>query len=251
MQSQTESMHRRRLVLASASPRRRHLMGAFDVPFVVDAADLDETPLLGEAADALARRLARAKALAVAGRHPGAAVLAADSVVALGERLLGKPADADEAREMVRALRAGQHRVITGLALAMAPPGPDTSATDSPADRNPSVPDSGGQLHLHRAVETRVEMRPYSDDEIERYVATGRPLDKAGAYAIQDPDFRPVARIVGCYPNVVGLPLCETRIALTAAGLLPEPSPEEVSTIGPDRPECRLCVVARHLESPA
>src|SRR3712207_843446 len=89
MQSQTESMHRHRLVLASASPRRRHLMGAFDVPFVVDAADLDETPLPGEAPDALARRLARAKALALPRPHPGAAALAAASLLALGERLPG------------------------------------------------------------------------------------------------------------------------------------------------------------------
>jgi hypothetical protein len=94
-------------------------------------------------------------------------------------------------------------------------------------------------------------MRSYSDDEIERYVATGRPLDKAGAYAIQDPDFRPVARIVGCYPNVVGLPLCETRRALTVAGLLPELSPDEAATIGAHRPKCRLCAVARELEPPA
>jgi predicted house-cleaning NTP pyrophosphatase (Maf/HAM1 superfamily) len=107
------------------------------------------------------------------------------------------------------------------------------------------------ELVWHGAVETSVEMRPYSDDEIERYVGTGRPLDKAGAYAIQDPEFGPVARVIGCYPNVVGLPLCETRRALVSVGLLPEPPPDETDAIGSDRPECRLCVVARELEPPA
>ena len=246
MRSQAGSTPARSLVLASASPRRRHLIGAFGVPFRVDAADLDETPLAGEAADALAGRLARAKALAVAERHPDAAVLAADSVVALGDRLLGKPDDADAARVMLRDLRAGRHRVITGLALAIGkrPTADGGRLTDE-------APGARVALVWHTAVETEVEMRAYSDDEIERYVATGRPLDKAGAYAIQDPDFRPVARIVGCYPNVVGLPLCETRAALAAAGLLPTPSPDEAADIGPDRPECRLCLIARELEPPA
>ena len=235
-------------MLASASPRRRHLLGAFGLPFAVAAADLDETPLPGEAAEALACRLARAKALAVAGRQPGASILAADSVVVDGERLLGKPADADEAREMLRALRAGEHRVITGLALAVARADADTDDRDR---HDAGTADGEAELVWHGAVETRVRMRGYSDDELERYVASGRPLDKAGAYAIQDPEFRPVARIVGCYPNVVGLPLCATRAALAAAGLLLEPSPEEAAAIGPDRPDCRLCVVARELEPPA
>jgi predicted house-cleaning NTP pyrophosphatase (Maf/HAM1 superfamily) len=92
-----------------------------------------------------------------------------------------------------------------------------------------------------------VWMRAYSDDEIARYVATGRPLDKAGAYAIQDPEFRPVARIDGCYPNVVGLPLCDLRPALVLAGLLP---PGEVARCGPAGP-CDLCARARDAEPPA
>ena len=266
MQSQTGSRRPRSLVLASASPRRRHLIGAFGLPFEVDAADLDETPLPNEAADALALRLARAKALAVARRAPGRAVLAADSVVALGDRLLGKPVDADEAREMLRALRGGQHRVVTGLALATGPGGigegvggegligEGLSGQRLRPDNAPGaadVPDGGIRLAWHGAVETRVEMRAYSDPEIERYVATGRPLDKAGAYAIQDPEFAPVARIVGCYPNVVGLPLCDARRALAAGGLLAELTPEEVSGLGPECPACRLCTVARELEPPA
>ena len=245
MRSQTEPVRSRRLVLASASPRRRHLVGAFGLPFDVAAADLDETPRPGETAEPLACRLARAKALAVAERHPGAAVLAADSVVTLDGRLLGKPADADEARGMLRALRGRAHQVITGLALAIRDAAPDDMARQATR-----APEDGG-LAWHASVETHVEMRAYSDEEIERYVATGRPLDKAGAYAIQDPGFAPVARIVGCYPNVVGLPLCETRRALAAAGLLPNPSSPELKEMEPDHPACRLCVVARELEPPA
>ncbi|MDP8922637.1 MAG: Maf family protein, partial [Chloroflexota bacterium] len=116
MRSRITSAQFRYLVLASGSPRRRHLLGAFGLPFVVAAADVDETPRPGEPADALARRLARDKALAVADCHPGTIVLAADTVVAVDDRLLGKPADADEARAMLRDLRARPHRVVTGLA---------------------------------------------------------------------------------------------------------------------------------------
>ena len=240
-------MRSRPLVLASASPRRRHLLGAFGIPFDVDAADLDETPLPDEPADVLALRLARAKALAVAERQPGATVLAADSVVALGERLLGKPADADEARTMLRALRARPHRVVTGLALAVR----GDTVPDADARRPDAAPGTCSALTWHAATETLVEMRDYSDEEIERYVATGRPLDKAGAYAIQDPEFAPVARIVGCYPNVVGLPLCETRRALAAAGLVTAVTLEESAALGPSGPDCRDCTIARDLEPPA
>ena len=223
-------MQSQSFVLASASPRRRHLLAGLGVRFEVVVADVDEAPEPSEPAEALARRLARDKALTGAERRPRAAVLAADTVVALGDRLLGKPADAEEARAMLRTLRDRSHLVVTGLALATG---------------------SGAELVWHAAVETRVDMRAYTDDEIERYVATGRPLDKAGGYAIQDPEFAPVARIVGCYPNVVGLPLCETRQALAAAGLLSKLPPNSDAAIGPERPDCRLCVTARAIEPPA
>lgn len=185
------------LVLASASPRRRQLLGLLGVPFAVSAVDLDETPRPGEAPDALAARLARAKAHQAARAHPDRAVLAADTVVALGTELLGKPADAAEARAMLRLLRGRPHRVLTGLAVVR--------------DR---------RLVWEGLTETAVWMRAYADEEVERYIASGRPFDKAGGYGIQDVDFRPVARITGCYPNVVGLPLCETARALEAAQVL-------------------------------
>lgn len=247
MQSQTQSRRCQALVLASASPRRRHLIGVFGIPCEATVADVDETPRPDEAAEELAMRLARDKALAVAERYPKAAVLTADTVVALDGRLLGKPADADEARAMLRALRGHSHQVVTGLALATG-----GAATDGTDDGQAGAGGGrGDDLVWHAAVTTLVEMRAYTDDEIERYVRTGRPLDKAGGYAIQDRDFAPVTRIVGCYPNVVGLPLCETRRALAAAGLLVELDPNEARDLGPESPECSLCIVAREIEPPA
>jgi MAF protein len=118
-------------------------------------------------------------------------VLAADTEVELDGAVLGKPADDAAARAMLLALRARPHRVLTGLALA-----------------------DGDRIAWSSVVETTVWMRPYTDDEIAAYVASGRPRDKAGAYGIQDAAFQPVARIEGCYSNVVGLPLCEVRRAL-------------------------------------
>ena len=255
MQSRTVSTRPGSLVLASASPRRRHLIGIFGLPFDVAVADVDETPRSGEAADALAMRLARDKALAVADRRPTRTVLAADTVVALDGRLLGKPVDADEARSMLRALRDRPHQVVTGLALAIGrgEGGADTGeeAGGGGADSVGGQGDRGAGLIWHAAVETLVEMRAYTDEDIERYVLTGRPLDKAGGYAIQDNEIAPVARITGCYPNVVGLPLCETRRALAAAGLLGEVGPDAVGIIGSATPACRLCGVAREMEPPA
>jgi MAF protein len=142
-------------------------------------------------------------------------VVAADTIVALDGRQLGKPADAEEAREMLAALRARTHEVITGVALLRA---------------------STGTRPYVGSVRTLVEMRDYRDDEIEAYVATGRPLDKAGAYAIQDQDFDPVARIDGCYLNVVGLPLCEVQRGLRALGLPTTEDPDEEY-----RPPCKRC----------
>jgi MAF protein len=194
----------------------------------VQAADVDESPLPRESPETLTRRLARSKALAVAadvataqsadvgsdisrlsdqeGRDdpakssvvspPGASgpvVLGADTVVVLDGEILGKPADDAEARAMLAALRGRPHRVLTGVALAVA-----------------------GEVAWCGVVETTVWMRAYGADEVGRYVRSGRPLDKAGAYGIQDADFRPVDRVEGCFANVVGLPLCEVRRALLA-----------------------------------
>lgn len=171
------------LVLASQSPRRRQLLAGLGFTFTVDAADVDETPLPEEQPDALVCRLCRAKADAVAARHPCAIVLAADTVVALDGVLLGKPADPAEATAMLRALRGRTHEVYTAVCAA-----------------------SNGVL-TSRLSTSHVTMRPYSDAEIAAYVASGDPLDKAGAYAIQHPAFSPVAAWAGCYAGVMGLPL--------------------------------------------
>jgi septum formation protein len=183
------------LVLASQSPRRRALLAALGLAFTVDAADVDETPLPGEAPADMVCRLGRAKALAVAARHAGAAVLAADTVVALDGLLLGKPVDVAEACAMLRALRGRTHQVYTAICVAK----------DDYLDARLSISD--------------VTMRPFSDVEIAAYVATGDPLDKAGAYAIQHPLFSPVAAWAGCYAGIMGLPLRLARAALIAAGV--------------------------------
>jgi len=184
-----------RLVLASQSPRRRALLTALGVTFTVDAADVDETPLPGEPPDALACRLCRAKAAAVAARHPGATVLAADTMVATDGMLLGKPADAFEATAMLRMLRGRTHQVYTAVCVAHA-----------------------GALASQLSI-SDVTMRPYSDAEIAAYVATGDPLDKAGAYAIQHLLFAPVAGWGGCYASIMGLPLGVAAAMLADAGI--------------------------------
>ncbi|MBI3978381.1 MAG: septum formation protein Maf [Chloroflexi bacterium] len=177
-----------RLVLASASARRRELLSRLGIPFVVCPVAVDETVQPEEAPDWAARRLALAKALAASPGGPGL-YLGADTVVVLDGRALGKPRTAAEAVEMLKALRGRCHAVITGLALI-----------ERPANR--------GQL---TSVRTTVTMREYGDADIAAYVATGLPLDRAGAYGIQDLPFAPVAGVEGCRLNVVGLPLGAVR----------------------------------------
>ena len=188
----------RALVLASASPRRRELLAALGVAFKVQPADIDETPPPSLDATALARRLAVEKAAAVSVGDP-AVVLAADTVVALGETLLAKPRDAIEARAMLTALRGRTHRVVTGIAVRR-------SGADEPDSRS-------------AVSEVSVTMRAYSDEEINSYVASGEPFDKAGGYAIQDAHFAPGARVEGCYCAVMGLGLWATRRLLRAMGI--------------------------------
>jgi MAF protein len=191
------------LVLASASPRRRELLARLGVPFLVRPPALDEETAFasflrsGQQPDQVAKGLAHAKARDVAATLSGALVLGADTLVVLDDRVLGKPRTAEEAREMLRALRDRQHTVITGVAVV----------------------EAGTERGLARTVRTRVWMRPYSDEEIDAYIARGEPFDKAGGYAIQDPLFAPVARWQGCYSNVVGLPLRTTAELLAHFGL--------------------------------
>jgi septum formation protein len=184
-----------RLVLASASPRRRELLGQLGLAFEVSAADIDETPHPGEAAPAYVLRLAREKARTVANRNPGAWVLAADTTVVLGEELLGKPHDTSEVREMMTRLSGRIHEVQTGVALA----GP-----------------SGEEALV---VRTRVTFRSLSPEEIAWYASTGESLDKAGGYAIQGKGGFLVERIEGSPTNVIGLPLGETLGLLARAGV--------------------------------
>jgi septum formation protein len=188
------------LILASRSPRRHALLSLLGVPFTVAAADVDEDPLPGERPSDMVIRLSRAKAQAVAGSSEapdGAAVLACDTMVALGDWLLGKPADAAGAAQMLAALRGRTHQVYTAVCLAW-----------------------GGELEARLSV-SAVTFRDYGDDEMAAYIATGDPLDKAGAYAIQHPEFAPVARWEGCYTGIMGLPLKEVAALLRQAGFAP------------------------------
>lgn len=187
-----------RLVLASSSPRRRELLARLGFEFEVIPPKVDEDGAVAVSAGALARRLAREKALDVAARRPHEAVLAADTVVVLRGEVLGKPRDAAEARETLARLRGRTHRVITAVALC--------------------VP---GRRVLSAHVVTRVRMRTYGAEEVEVYVVGGDAFDKAGAYAIQDERFHPVEAYAGCYCNVVGLPLWTALRLLSAAGLQP------------------------------
>jgi septum formation protein len=187
------------LVLGSASPRRAALLRQVGLDFSVCPSDVPEVAAAGETATDLARRLAREKGAAVACSRTDAWVLSADTIVVVDGAVLGKPADAAEASQMLRRLSDRTHEVFTAVALT-AP---------------------GGEPAGEVLVRSRVEFRPLSAAEIDAYVATGEPFDKAGAYAIQGGAEHFVRRVDGSYTNVVGLPIDETRDLLARAGLLP------------------------------
>ncbi len=199
------------LVLASGSPRRRDLLDALGVAFDVRPTDVDETPLPGETAEELVRRLAVAKAeagLAAAPERP-VVVLAADTLVSVDGEVLGKPIDEADAARMLRLLSGSRHQVLTGVSVAAAH---GTAAT------------------LSVEVETtHVHMAAWTEEQIAAYVASGEPMDKAGSYAIQEVGDRFVTRIEGNFDNVVGLPVDRTRRMLADAGVdLPGAQPPEV-----------------------
>jgi septum formation protein len=183
-------------ILASASPRRLELLGRVGLaPGKVDPADIDETPLAGETARRLALRLARAKAAVTAARHPDAFVLAADTVVALGRRLLGKPEDEADAARMLGLLSGRAHQVLTAVAV-IAP---------------------GGRAGA-RLSETRVHLKRLTAREIGAYVASREWVGKAGGYGVQGRAGAFVTALNGSYTGVVGLPLYETRALLVGLG---------------------------------
>jgi septum formation protein len=212
----------KRLLLASQSPRRRELLALLGLSFDATVAHVAEDPLADESPDAAAVRLSQAKARAARSRgersrgacpeqgrgacpeqgrgtRPDALIIACDTIVALDGELLGKPRDATEALSMLRRLRGRSHTVFSAITLL-----------EPVADRTSSD-----------VAETRLAMRTYTDAEMAAYVASGDPLDKAGAYAIQHPGFCPVAELQGCYANVMGLPLCHLTRALRAWNIEP------------------------------
>ncbi len=182
------------IVLASGSPRRTQLLTMLGIAHEVDPAHVDETALPGEAPVAMAARLARTKALEVATRHPGRDVLAADTVVVLDGRILGKPASPADAERMLGRLAGREHRVVTAVAVAR-----------------------DGRV-WERYDETSVWFRPLDDETIRTYVATGEPLDKAGAYGLQGLGAVLVERIAGDCFGVIGLPLRLVVDLLAEAG---------------------------------
>jgi len=206
------------LVLASASPRRQELLRNAGISFDVQPADLDETPLAGEPARKCAERLAQEKALAVWRTRPQDLVLGADTIVVVDQTILGKPANTADGVRMLRMLSGRVHKVITGVCLVGAVAGRQLSATDSAVPRSYEILRSEKRDLRTGSETTLVTMSTLSDDEIREYIATGEPVDKAGAYAIQGRASRWIPRIEGDYGNVVGLPialvyrmLCEQR----------------------------------------
>jgi len=196
-----------RLILASVSPRRRELLRQCGIDCEVRSADIGEDLREGEKPDATALRLSREKAREVSRTLKGSDVwiLAADTVVADGPAVLGKPRDAAQAREYLQRLCGREHRVITGVCLLPASAEKEFTALEI----------------------TTVRMRDYSPAEVEKYLASGDGMDKAGAYAIQHPVFHPVESLDGCYTNVVGFPMCRVYDLLEQAGSKPSrPLPE-------------------------
>jgi septum formation protein len=188
------------LVLASGSPRRRELLSRLKVPFATVPAEIEETARPGEPPRELAERLAREKAESVAaqlGRTPRRVVLGSDTIVVLGEEVLGKPRDPEHALALLRKLSSCTHLVLTGIAVVES----DTGRARS------------------RVVESRVTLRRADERELRDYVATGEPLDKAGAYALQGRGRRFVTDVEGSETNVIGLPLEETLAMLRDAGV--------------------------------
>jgi septum formation protein len=187
-------------ILASNSPRRKELLSLFKQPFIVSPADIDETELPSETPGDYVCRLAKTKAEVVANRFPMAdVIIAADTTVADGNEILGKPLDCEDGRRMLRQLRGREHQVYTAITISI------------PAE---------GVLQQELCL-TQVPMRAYSDDEIEEYLQSGDPMDKAGAYGIQHRGFHPVESFQGCFASVMGFPACHLARSLKKLGKMP------------------------------
>jgi nucleoside triphosphate pyrophosphatase len=197
------------LVLASNSPRRKQLLALGGWDFTVSPVAIDETPFDAEAPEVYVGRLAEGKVHTAARQAPfDAILLAADTTVAVpasaagcnAQQILGKPHDAQEAEQMLRALCGRAHRVYTGLAILRV---------------------ADGRLEQEVCM-SEVTMRKYTDEEMQSYIASGDPLDKAGAYAVQHAGFHPVEKLEGCYANVMGLPVCHLAQLLGQFNLPPK-----------------------------
>ncbi len=179
---------RQRIILASASPRRKELLEALGIPFSVEPSEVEEIMLQEESPEEQVQRLADEKASDVAKKYPASWILGADTIVVIDSRILGKPSDRAEAERMLSSLSGRAHSVFTGYSIL-----------------NLSFPGS----KIVRFSRSEVLIRKLTRDEIKGYVRTGEPMDKAGAYAIQGVGAAIVERVYGSYTNVVGLPLCE------------------------------------------
>lgn len=185
------------IVLASNSPRRKEILSWTGLPFITHPADVDETALNNESADDYVTRLADQKAQVSASFAPfNGLVLAADTTVADGSTILGKPSDLEDAKRMLVRLRGRIHQVHTAVVV--------------------SIPSKG--IKKQALCSTDVHMRRYTDEELQVYLETGDPMDKAGGYAIQHPEFRPVIKFAGCFASVMGFPLCHFELLLRRMG---------------------------------
>ncbi|MDL2286365.1 Maf family protein [Desulfococcaceae bacterium OttesenSCG-928-F15] len=192
------------LILASASPRRKELLSEAGISFKIIPSHTDESSLVAEFPAELAGLLAEAKALDIAGKYPEHLVLGADTLVVVGNEILGKPNDHEDTRRMLRLLSGKIHQVITGVAIICAERG----------------------IHKVFTVSTDVRFRKLSEKEVEWYTLSGEPADKAGAYAIQGLAAQFIPEIHGSYANVVGLPICEVVEELALCGVFPENLPQ-------------------------
>ncbi len=187
-------MNHAALILASGSPRRRELLSLTGLPYVVDAPEVDESCALPP--EEAVQEISRRKGLAGAAAHPGCVVLSADTLVAVDGKALGKPHSEEKAFQMLSLLSGRWHQVYTGVCAV----------------------DAQGMVH-QRVVGTQVHFCPMTEEEIRRYIATGEPMDKAGAYAVQGIAGLWIDRLEGSYSNVIGLPMHTVRELLDECGL--------------------------------